>query len=105
VTLEELRAGDSVVVAKGATVTGVIVDGAKKKFLGIGGKMTFRLEQADSVDGHKLNVRVTPAKHTDGPAHRSVDTGSQKKSKDIAAAAGTEYIAYIEGDQTVSIRK
>jgi serine/threonine-protein kinase len=107
VAAADFRAGDTVVIAKGASVTGVIVESAgKKKFLGMGGgKMTFRLMQVDAVDGHKLNVRATPGRRSDGPAVRPVDTGSQKRTKEVAAAAGTQYIAYIEGEQTVSIQK
>jgi hypothetical protein len=103
----DFRAGDVTVVPKGASVTGAIVDAqGKKKFLGIGGgKMTFQLTQIDAVDGHKLNVRATPVKRADGQAARPVDTGNQKHSKDVAAAAGAQYIAYVEGDQTVSVRK
>ena len=67
--------------------------------------MTFQLTKIDAVDGHKLNVRATPARRADGPAARPVDTGNQKHSKDVAAAAGTQYIAYVEGDQTVSVHK
>ena len=101
---EDFRAGDVVVIPKGAAVGGVIVDaGSKKKFLGIGGsKMTFRLTQVDAAGGHPLKVRATPAR---GPASRPVDTGNQKHSKDVAAVAGAEYVAYIEGDQTVSVHK
>jgi hypothetical protein len=103
----DFRAGDVVVIPKGAVVTGAIVEGTgKKKFLGIGGaKMTFQLTQVDAVDGHKLNLRALPARRGDGPSARPVDTGNQKHSKEIAAAAGTQYIAYIEGDQNVSVRK
>jgi hypothetical protein len=101
---EDFRAGDVVVIPKGAAVSGAIVDaGSKRKFLGIGGsKMTFRLTQVDAAGGHPLKVRGTPAR---GPASRPVDTGSQKHSKDVEAVAGSEYVAYIEGDQTVSVHK
>lgn len=106
VTADDFRAGDVVVIAKGATVTGEIVGGSRKKFLGIGNKMMFKLTQVDAVDGRKLNVRATSARGQGGqPALHAVDTGVQKHSKDVAAAQGTEYIAYIEGDQTVSVKK
>jgi hypothetical protein len=107
VTATDFRAADMVVIAKGASVTGAIVEGAgKKKFLGLGGgKMTFQLMQVDAVDGHKLNIRATSGKRSDGPSVRPVDTGNQKRTKDVAAAAGTAYIGYIEGDQTVSIQR
>jgi serine/threonine protein kinase len=106
VTADDFRAGDVVVIAKGSTVTGEIVGGSRKKFLGIGNKMMFKLTQVDAVDGRKLNVRATSARGQGGqPALHAVDTGVQKHSKDVAAAQGTEYIAYIEGDQTVSVKK
>jgi serine/threonine-protein kinase len=102
---EAFRSGDTVVIAKGATVTGAIVEAGKKKFLGMGGKMTFRLIQADAVDGKKLRVRATSSKRADGPPTRPVEGVNQKHTKELAAEAGAEYIAYIDGDQTVSVKK
>ncbi len=104
---DDFRAGDYVVIHKGATVTGAIVDAAgKKKFLGIGGKqMTFKLMQVDAADGHKLEVRCTPSKRADSPPVRPVETPNQKHSKEVAAKAGAEYLAYINGEQTASVRK
>ena len=102
---EDFRAGDTVVIAKGASVTGAIVDAGKKKFLGMGGKMTFQLIEADAVTGKKLKVRATAGKRADGPPVRPVEGANQKHAKDVAAEAGAEYIAYIDGDQTVSVKK
>ncbi len=104
--VDGLRVGDTVVIAKGAAVTGSILEAAgKKKIFGMGGKMTFRLTQADAVDGKKLNVRAEPSKGKEGPAKRPIDSGAKGKTKEIAAAAGSIYVAYIEGDQSVSIHK
>ena len=106
-TEEDFRAADLIVIPRGSVVTGAIVEGARKgKFLGIGGgKMTFRLIQVSAAGGKRLNIRAAAGRRTDGPATRPVDTGAQKHSKDVAAAAGAEYIAYIEGDQELSIQK
>ena len=98
--VKDLRQGDAVAIAKGATVTGVI---DKKKSGIFGGKMTLRLVQADAVDGRKLNVRAIPARRADSNA-RPVETPA-KKAKDLAAAAGTEYVAYVDGEQTVNAHK
>jgi hypothetical protein len=104
--VDGLKIGDVVVIAKGATVTGSILEAAgKKKIFGIGGKMTFRLLEADAVDGKKITVRAEPSRGKDGPAKRPIDSGAKGKSKEIAAAAGSQYVAYVEGDQTVSVRK
>jgi serine/threonine protein kinase len=104
---QDLRVGDSVAIAKGATVTGSIVEvgAGKKKFLGIGtsGKTTFRLIQVDAVNGTKLNIRATPSKGN--PAQRPIEPPGKKAPKNLSAAAGTEFIGYIDGDQTVTLKK
>jgi len=94
-----------VVIAKGATITGAIADAGKKKFLGMGSKLSLRLVSVDAVDGHKLNVRATSGQAASGAAKRPVDVGGKGKSKEIAAAAGSAYIGYIDGAQTVMVPK
>jgi serine/threonine protein kinase/flagellar basal body-associated protein FliL len=103
--VDGFKVGDTVVIPPGATVTGSITSEAGKKFLGMGNKMTFRLLQADAVDGQKISVRSKSGKQPNGPTTRPFDTGKNPKSKGLAAAQGTEYIAYIDGEQTVSVRK
>jgi hypothetical protein len=103
---EGLRIGDKTVIAKGATVTGVVAGESRKKFLGIGGhKLTFRLTQAEAADGRKLSVRAVAGKSADGPTIRSFDTGKSSKTKGYAALQGAVYIGYIDGDQIVAVRK
>ena len=101
---DDVRVNDAIVIRKGAAATGTIVDGAKKRILGIGGKMTLRLEKVDAVDGQKVAIRATPASRPDGASKRNVEIGP-RKSKEVAAASGTEYIGYVDGAQTVSVRK
>jgi len=102
--LEDFKAGDTVVIPKGAKVSGMGEVG--KKILGIwGGKMNFRLKQADAVDGQKLNIRATARHDGKGRASRPFDNGKGSKSKELAAAKGTEYVGYTDGEQTVSVRK
>jgi len=103
---DDVKAGEVLVIARGATVRGSIVNGNGKRFLGIGGgKMTYQLISADTVDGQKIPVRASVARRTDGPTARPVDTGKYAKPKELAAARGTDYIAYIDGDQTVTLKK
>jgi class 3 adenylate cyclase len=101
--LEDLKAGDTVVIPKGATVSGSIEVG-KKIFLW-GGKMNYRLTQADAVDGQKLNIRATAGRDGKGRASRPFDTGKGSKSKELAAAKGTKYVGYTDGEQTLWVRK
>jgi serine/threonine-protein kinase len=97
----DVSVDDSVAIRKGAIATGEIAD-APKKVLGIGAKMTFRLDTVDAVDGQKIPIRVTADARP--ASKRQVDTGA-KKPKEVAAAAGTAYDAYIDGTKTVTVKK
>jgi hypothetical protein len=104
--LDDLKVGDAVVIARGATVAGTIVsETGKKKFLGFGGKMTYQLNSVEGPDGQKVKVRAAAARKADGPTVRPIDTGKYAKAKDLAAARGTDYIAYVDGEQTISVHK
>ena len=106
--VDGLQVDGNTVIAKGAVVTGSVTgETGKKKILGMGGgsKLTFRLLQADGADGKKVNVRAMSGKRADGPTIRTFETLKGSKTKGLAAAQGTEYIAYVDGDQTVSVRK
>lgn len=102
---EDVKAGDVVVIPKGAAVTGEVVNGNGKKFLGIGSRMTFKLDTAETMDGQKIPVRASVARRADGPTVRPVDTGKYAKPKELAAVSGTDYVAYIDGDHTITLRK
>ena len=101
-----LVAGDMVAIAKGALVTGAIVDEKKKGVLGSGvgaHSATFKLIQVEGAD-RNLMVRAEPTKGSDHPADSSAN-GKVKSTDSVAAPAGSEYIAYIDGDQTVTVHK
>ncbi len=100
-----LKIGETLVIAKGAAVRGAITrEAGKKKFIFGGGKATFELQSVDAVDGKKLNVRATSGRSAEGTATRPFET-NKKAPKGLAAAQGTVYIGYIDGEQTVSISK
>jgi len=105
--LDGVQAGDTTVIAKGSMVTGSLADlGGKKNFFGQGGKVRFRLIAAQSVDDAKINVRATPGQRTDGGVDaRPFATPNGTKDKELLAASGTIYVAYISGDQTVNVHK
>ena len=103
---KDVRVGDLVAIAKGSTVTGVIAQTGRRGTFGIGGaKMTLRLLATEAVDGKKYRVRAQSARTTDGKNERPVEPAVKPKNKELAAAAGTEYLAYIDGDVTVSVKK
>ena len=95
-----------VVIPKGAAVTGQISETAKKKkFLGIvgGGKLSFELLKAETAGGQQLSVRALSVRRSDGATQRPVETNARTGSKDIVAAQGAEYIAYVDGEQSVTV--
>jgi serine/threonine-protein kinase len=101
---KDFSVGDNLVIAKGTPVTGSIVDAGGKKFLGMGAKMTMRVDQTESTNGQKIALRAAPARRAEGTV-RPVETGAKSKSKDVIASAGTEYVAYIDGEQKVTVKK
>ncbi|HEX6893778.1 MAG TPA: serine/threonine-protein kinase [Bryobacteraceae bacterium] len=108
IVADDFSSNDKVVIAKGATVTGIVsLPTGKKKFLGIGGgnKISYELQKVIAVDGKELNVRSMSGRNADGPVLHQFETPGGRKKKGFAALQGTEYIGYTEGDQTVSIRK
>jgi hypothetical protein len=92
---DDVLVNDIVVIPKDAAATGSIVTRAKKRVLGIGGKMTLRLDSVSTADGEKVPIRATSAPRRDGLSIRPVTT----------AAAGTGYIGYIDGSNTVTVKK
>ena len=104
--IEAALSGEEVVIAKGAIVTGSVAAlGGKRNFFGERSKMRFRLTSAESVDDSKVSVRATPAPKSDGEDSRPFETNKGLKDKSLIAASGAEYVAYVAGDQTVSVRK
>ena len=75
---QEVRVGDSVVIASGAPAQGSVISAEAKRRLGRGGKLAFSVERVQMVDGNWLNVRYTPQK-AEGKGHvatTSVLTGA-----------------------------
>ena len=100
----DLRIEDAVAVAKGTPLTGEIVDsGGGRKLLIKKTKATFRVATVQAVDGSKLAIRAAPGKRTD-----KVDAPIQPPGyhdKDNLAPAGSQFLVYFEGDQSVTVRK
>jgi tRNA A-37 threonylcarbamoyl transferase component Bud32 len=104
--LDDVQSDGVLVIAKGAIVTGSLTSlGGKRNFFGERSKVRFRLTSATSVDDSPVNVRATPASRDDGVETRPFDTPKGLKDKSLIAASGTEYVAYVAGDQTISIHK
>jgi serine/threonine protein kinase len=108
VATNEMRIGDTLVVAKGASAFGEIASGATKRFLGGAfgsSKVTMRLIEVEGAGGQKINVRIIPPRRDDGKYEVAVDPRIKPKSKDVAAEIGTPFVAYVNGDQTINLTK
>lgn len=103
---EDVRAdGGSgpVVIARGALVTGQIVQPARRRIIG-SSKATMKLLTVEAVDGKTYKVRALSVRTGKGDPERSVETNLKPKSDGVAAPAGTEYIAYLDGDAQITVR-
>lgn len=104
---EDFKINGVTVLPKGATVTGEISETAgKKKFMNAfgGTKLSFTLSKARGAGNVELNVRALSARRADGATERAVDTG-KGGTKTVAAPQGTEYIGYVDGQQTINVPK
>jgi predicted Ser/Thr protein kinase len=103
---EDFKVNNITVIPKGAVIMGEISETAKKKVFGLGGaKLSFSLTRATAAGGHALTVRALAARKADGVTQRPADNGQKTGSKDIAAAQGSQYIGYIDGEQSVTVPK
>jgi serine/threonine-protein kinase len=95
---QDLRVTGSVVIPQGAEVQGELL-GAGKKVVVFGGKTQFKLSSVTAIDGRKLSIKASAGKN-----EQSIEPKGFK-SKDLIAPAGAPFLAYIEGDQTVSVKR
>lgn len=103
---EDFKVNNITVIPKGAVVMGEISETGKKKVFGLGGsKLSFTLTRATAAGGHALNVRALAARKTEGATQRPADNGQKTGSKDIAAGQGSQYIGYIDGEQSLTVPK
>jgi serine/threonine protein kinase len=100
---EDVRVDDAVVIAKGSVVTGEVVEAAKKRFLIRAAKPTFRLLEVTAANGSKLKIRATSGHRADNKADRPIEPLVPSRAKDVLAPAGSEFHAYFDGDQTVTV--
>ncbi len=100
---KDYRVDGAVAIARGAEVTGEVIGAGKKNLLRRGGKPVFRLMTADAVDGTKLKVKAAPGRSSDKNEHNIEPPGH--RGKESLAPAGSSYLAFFDGDQTVAVKK
>jgi hypothetical protein len=59
---DDVRVGDTVVVAQGATCVGTVVNAVPKRRMGRAGKLDFSIDRVVAVDGSTVPLRYSPTK-------------------------------------------
>ena len=98
---QEYRVDGKVIIPQGAEVTGELL-GAGKKVAFIGGKTQFKLASVAAVEGKKLRIKASPGR---GEKNQESIEPKGFKNKELLAPKGAQYMAYFDGDQTISVRK
>jgi serine/threonine protein kinase len=94
VVAADLVVNGDIVIAKGATAKGVIVEAGKKRRLFRDARATYHMVSVDAVDGKSLRLRATPIARS----------GEEGKRPLIGTKQGAEFPGYIDGEVTVSVR-
>ena len=63
---DDVRIGDTVVIAQGATCVGTITNAVPKRRMGRSGKLDFSVERVVAVDGSTVPLRYSPTKKEGG---------------------------------------
>jgi serine/threonine protein kinase len=102
---KDITSGDTVVVSKGALVTGEVVEAAKKQFLVHKTRATFQLRDVVAVDGSKLKVRAAAGRLGESRKAPQFEPIGGVRAKDTPVPAGSRFMAYFDGDQEISVRR
>ena len=110
--LDEVRIGNTVVVARGGSAIGTVTQAEKKRRMGRGGKLDLTIDFVRAVNGDKIALRAV--KEASGGGHVGAMTGGIvaasilffpaapfflfMQGKDITIPQGTEVTAYSNGE-------
>ncbi|MBK9169015.1 MAG: hypothetical protein IPM24_16305 [Bryobacterales bacterium] len=107
---DDVEVNGVVVIAKGAAAFGSITAVAKKGMLGRGGKLTMSMDRVKTVDDQTVRIRATAGREGDDKTGKTVAVAVFAgpfallvKGKDVEAAQGTEYSAFIDEDRDITV--
>lgn len=116
---EEVRVQDVVVIPKGSTAYGTIVEARARRRLGRAGKLNVRIEEVRLADGERAKLRAM--QENTGKGRQGVMTAAMigtgilffpvapvflfMRGKDIVIAKGTPVNAYIDGNTELEAGK
>ncbi|MBI5083755.1 MAG: serine/threonine protein kinase [Acidobacteria bacterium] len=99
----ELRIGDAVVVAKGASATAVLGEAGRKFIFGKKNKVPVMLDTIAAADGSRLHLRGTVQSQSKG---KPVELNPpDAKDSPVALPKGTEFDAFVDGGADVKVLK
>ena len=110
--LEDVMAGDQIVIPMGGIAWGTVTEARPKRRMGRGGKLDVNIDSVRLSDGEKVALRAV--KDVKGGSHTGAMTGAMVATgivffpaaplflfmhgKDITIPKGTEITAYVNGD-------
>ncbi|HEY2014661.1 MAG TPA: PEGA domain-containing protein [Bryobacteraceae bacterium] len=107
---EDVRVMDVVVVPKGSTAVGHVVEVEPKRRLGRAGKLNFTIDHVKALDGSNLRIRASSTRKGDDKTG-TVIVGTVllsplfliMRGKDVSIPKGTAVAAYVDGDRDVQV--
>lgn len=107
---EDVKVGDVVVVPKGSTAVGHVVEVEPKRRLGRAGKLNFSIDHVKAFDGSNVRLRASSTRKGDDRTG-TVIVGTVllsplfliMRGKDINIPKGTSMMAYVDGDRDVGV--
>ncbi|HEX5413897.1 MAG TPA: LssY C-terminal domain-containing protein [Terriglobia bacterium] len=115
VVVEDVVAGGFLVIPAGTIARGSVIKVERKHFLGLGGKVSIKLNSVELVNGARVKLRARRAfkgsSHTERMAAEMIVTGFiympaaliflLSRGRDCTVLKGTEVTAYTDGDSWV----
>ena len=105
---EDVKSGDAIVVPKGSTAVGHVVEVEPKRRMGRAGKVNFTIDHVKAVDGSNVRLRASTTRKGEDRTG-AVIIGSAvlsplfliMRGKDIEIPKGTPFTAYVDGDREI----
>ncbi len=101
---EDVKVGDTVVIAKGTPVVGKVSQAEKRGGWGKSGTLAFSIDYVKAVDGDNVRLRGSSAqggKQASAGAAMMGLSGGLKKGKPIVMPKGSTMDVYVDGDREV----
>jgi hypothetical protein len=107
---EDVKVGDVVAIARGATAVGHVVEAEPRRRMGRAGKLNFTVDHVKAPDGTNLRLRASSTRKGEDKTG-TVIVGTVllsplfliMRGKDVTIPRGTVITAYIDGDREIGM--